>query len=97
MCAVLPGALRAGELTDRLFPNAVVRSRTDRRVYVADEVEQCRDLSGIAYRRPFERVSFCMLPAIADAQGMLTTWDAEKPVWDRIFSKDGLDVSSRRR
>lgn len=23
---------------------------------------------------------------------MLTTWDAEKPVWDRIFSKEGLDV-----
>lgn len=44
--------------TIRLFPNSVVRSRTDRRVYVSDEIDQCRDLSGIAYRRPFERVGY---------------------------------------
>lgn len=23
---------------------------------------------------------------------MLVSWDAEKPVWDRIFSPDGLDI-----
>lgn len=80
-------------LTGRLFPNAVVRSRTDRRVYVTDEIEQCRDLSGIAFRRAFERVSWSDAGLKLTAQGMLTTWDAEKPVWDRIFSKEGLDVS----
>ncbi|BEI84061.1 hypothetical protein CcaverHIS002_0406650 [Cutaneotrichosporon cavernicola] len=63
----------------RFFPNAVARSRTDRRIYVSDEIEAARDLSGIAYRRAFER-------------GMLVAWDAEKPVWDRIFSSAGLDI-----
>lgn len=31
------------------------------------------------YRRPFDK-------------GMLVSWDAEKVIWDRVFSKDGLDV-----
>ena len=71
-----------GRLTSRIFPNSIARSRTDkdRRVYVADEIEQCRDLSGLVYRRPFDR-------------GMLVSWDAEKVVWDRVFGKEGLDVS----
>jgi actin-related protein 6 len=47
---------------------------------VSDEIEQCRDLSNIVYRRPFDR-------------GMLVSWDAEKVIWDRIFGKDGMNVS----
>lgn len=69
-------------LTSRIFPNSIARSRTDkdRRVYVSDEIEQCRDLSDIVYRRPFDK-------------GMLVSWDAEKVIWDRVFGKEGLDVS----
>jgi hypothetical protein len=40
----------------RVFPNSIARSRAERKVLVADEIEGCRDLSGIAYRRPFEKV-----------------------------------------
>lgn len=40
----------------RIYPNSIARSRVEKRVYVADEIDQCRDLSGIVYRRPFERV-----------------------------------------
>jgi hypothetical protein len=29
---------------------------------------------------------------LADEQGMLVNWDAEKIIWDRLFSKDVLDV-----
>lgn len=34
-----------------------MRSKNDRKVYISDEIENCRDLGGIAYRSPFERVS----------------------------------------
>jgi actin-related protein 6 len=40
----------------RVFDNSIARSRAERKVFVADEVERCRDMSGIAYRRPFEKV-----------------------------------------
>lgn len=42
----------------RVFPNSIARSRAEKKVYVADEIENCRDHSGIVYRRPFERVSY---------------------------------------
>jgi actin-related protein 6 len=42
----------------RIFPNSIARSRAEKKVYVADEIENCRDHSGIVYRRPFERVSY---------------------------------------
>ena len=41
----------------RVYPNSIARSRAEKRVYVADEIEKCKDMSGIVYRRPFERVS----------------------------------------
>lgn len=40
----------------RLFPNSIVRSKIEKKVFVGDEIESCRDYSGLAYRRPFERV-----------------------------------------
>nr|XP_019008456.1 actin-like protein ARP6 [Kwoniella pini CBS 10737]OCF47237.1 actin-like protein ARP6 [Kwoniella pini CBS 10737] len=64
----------------RIFPNSIARSRNEKRVYVSDEIDQCKDLSGIVYRRPFER-------------GMLVNWDAEKIIWDRVFSPSGLNVN----
>ncbi|WWD07640.1 actin-like protein ARP6 [Kwoniella europaea PYCC6329] len=64
----------------RIFPNSIARSRTEKKVYVSDEIDNCRDLSGIVYRRPFER-------------GMLVNWDAEKIIWDRIFSPQGLNIN----
>ncbi|WWC86887.1 actin-like protein ARP6 [Kwoniella dendrophila CBS 6074] len=64
----------------RIFPNSIARARNEKKVYVSDEIDQCKDLSGIVYRRPFER-------------GMLVNWDAEKIVWDRIFSSSGLNIN----
>ncbi|KAL7421477.1 Actin-related protein 6 [Cryptotrichosporon argae] len=67
------------DVEPRVVPNSIARSRVERRVFVADEIDACRDLSGLAYRRPFER-------------GMLVSWDAEKAIWDRLFSPAVLDV-----
>lgn len=78
----------------RVLPNSIARSRVEKRVYVADEIDQCRDLSGIVYRRPIERVSSIMLEdSRLMTQGMLVNWDAEKTIWDRLFSKEVLNVS----
>ncbi|WWD21521.1 actin-like protein ARP6 [Kwoniella shandongensis] len=64
----------------RVFPNSIARSRTEKKVYVSDEIDDCKDLSGIVYRRPFDR-------------GMLVNWDAEKMIWDRVFSPAGMNVN----
>ncbi|WVQ75999.1 actin-like protein ARP6 [Cryptococcus sp. DSM 104548] len=61
-------------------PNSIARSRTEKKVYVGDEIDGCRDLSGVVYRRPFEK-------------GMLVNWDAERLIWDRLFSPSVLDVN----
>ena len=45
------------DLDPRICPNSIARSRAEKKVYVADEIENCRDHSGVVYRRPFERVS----------------------------------------
>jgi actin-related protein 6 len=52
----------------RIYPNSVARSRAEKKVYVADEIDNCRDLSGIVYRRPFEKVSD-MCSAAAEEPG----------------------------
>jgi actin-related protein 6 len=64
----------------RIFPNSIARSRTEKKVFVGDEVGECKDFSGVVYRRPFER-------------GMLVDWDAERTIWDRLFSPDAMNVS----
>ena len=45
------------ESWDRIIPNSIARSRVEKKVFVGDEIDNCRDLSGLAYRRPFEKVS----------------------------------------
>ncbi|BFZ61218.1 Actin-related protein 6 [Saitoella coloradoensis] len=63
----------------REIPNCLARPRNAKRVYVADELDSCRDTSALAFRRPFER-------------GYLTSWEVEKPIWDRAFSAECLSV-----
>lgn len=61
-----------------IYPNAITRSR-DRRVHIADELyTECKDHSGLVYRRPYEK-------------GHLTNWESEKAIWDRvIYEKSGI-------
>lgn len=39
-----------------IIPNAVVRSKADKRWYFGHELAECRDYSSLHYRLPFERV-----------------------------------------
>ncbi|KLO06271.1 actin-like protein ARP6 [Schizopora paradoxa] len=61
-------------LKPRTIVNAVIRSKGDKKTYFGHELEQCRDFSSLHYRLPFER-------------GFLTDWDAQKAVWDGLFSQ----------
>uniref|UniRef100_A0A915Q1C2 Splicing factor 3B subunit 4 n=2 Tax=Bilateria TaxID=33213 RepID=A0A915Q1C2_9BILA len=76
--------IKAGYVTDdqpRLFPNCIVKTKTDRkRVYVADEIEECRDHSSIFFLSPAEK-------------GYIVNWDVEQQIWDRVFGKTALNVS----
>lgn len=55
----------------RVFHNSIARSRVEKRVYVADEIEQCKDLSGLAYRRPFEKVRGVLRPHVLKLNSMI--------------------------
>jgi actin-related protein 6 len=48
-----------------IVPNAVVRSKGDKKIYLGHEVEHCVDYSSLHYRLPFEKVrliSFGSIP-----------------------------------
>ncbi|ORX56874.1 actin-related protein 6 [Hesseltinella vesiculosa] len=57
----------------KIVPNVIVRGRTDRRYFIADQLDQCTDFSSLYYRLPFEK-------------GYLTNWGAERTIWDRVFN-----------
>ncbi|KAF9240261.1 actin family [Melanogaster broomeanus] len=65
----------------RVIHNAVVRSKGDRTTYVGHEIDRCRDFSSLHYRLPFEK-------------GYLVDWDAQKAVWDGLFSTEVLSVNA---
>ncbi|CAA7262815.1 unnamed protein product [Cyclocybe aegerita] len=64
-----------------IIPNAIVRSKGDKKTYFGHELAQCRDYSSLHFRLPFER-------------GYLVDWDIEKCVWDGIFSDQVLRVDT---
>jgi len=39
------------------FRNAIIRSKTERNTYIADEWDACKDFGGLTFRIPFEKVS----------------------------------------
>ncbi|KAG0213324.1 Actin- protein 6 [Mortierella sp. GBA30] len=57
----------------RTIPNNITRSKAERKTFVGDQLETCKDFSGLYYRLPFEK-------------GLLTSWDVEKQIWDRLFT-----------
>lgn len=65
-----------------LVPNAVVRSKGDKKNYVGHEYAQCSDYSSLHFRLPLEK-------------GLVTDWDAQKAVWDVIFSEDLLKLDTQ--
>ncbi|KAG0341434.1 Actin- protein 6 [Podila horticola] len=64
----------AGEGTSyRTIANNITRSKAERKTFVGDQLDTCKDFSGLYYRLPFEK-------------GILTSWDVEKQIWDRLFT-----------
>ncbi|GAA5880812.1 hypothetical protein JCM16303_005125 [Sporobolomyces ruberrimus] len=61
------------------YRNAIVRSKTEKRTYIADEWDQCRDFGGLTFRVPMDK-------------GILNNWEIEKQVWDRVFSGRGRSL-----
>ncbi|GAA5993582.1 hypothetical protein JCM10908_000125 [Rhodotorula pacifica] len=63
------------------FRNAISRSKTAKRNYIADELESdCNDYGGLTFRVPFER-------------GILNNWDVQKTVWDRVYGDKGKGLA----
>jgi len=65
-----------------VVPNQTVRPKRDRRTYVADEIAECRDISGLYLRRPLEK-------------GYLVDFELQKEIWDRAFGKHFLKIQPR--
>ncbi|KAI0819238.1 actin-like protein Arp6 [Trametes gibbosa] len=56
-----------------IISNAVVRSKGDSSTYIGHELAKCRDHTSLRFRLPFEK-------------GFLVDWDAQKAIWDGLFS-----------
>ncbi|KAF3425859.1 hypothetical protein E2986_09968 [Frieseomelitta varia] len=60
----------------KLVPNCIMKAKSERRrPFVGNQIEECRDASGLFYILPFQK-------------GYLVNWDVQKTVWDYIFSKE---------
>ncbi|KAJ3043539.1 Actin- protein 6, partial [Rhizophlyctis rosea] len=55
-----------------VFPNCVSKGKVDKRTFVADELSQCRDFSGMYFKYAFDK-------------GYLTNWELEREVWESVF------------
>jgi len=51
-----------------------------RRPFIGNQIEECRDASGLFYLLPFQK-------------GYLVNWDIQKTVWDYMFSKESCSVN----
>ncbi|XP_033209864.1 actin-related protein 6 isoform X2 [Belonocnema kinseyi] len=65
----------------RLVPNCIMKAKSERRrPFIGNQIEECRDASGLFYILPFQK-------------GYLINWDIQKTVWDYIFSKECCPVN----
>lgn len=63
-----------------IIPNCVARD-SDRKIWIASELEQCKDFREMTFRRPVEK-------------GFVVQWDVEKAIWNSSFfsSSSGFKV-----
>lgn len=65
----------------KIVPNCIMKAKSERRrPFIASQIDECRDASGLFYILPFQK-------------GFLINWDTQKTVWDFIFSKDCCPVN----
>lgn len=54
-----------------LIPNCMAKGR-DKRLWIAGQLDNCRDFGELQFRRPVEK-------------GYLVSWEAEKEIWEHSF------------
>jgi len=60
----------------RIVPNFLSKAKNERRkVYFGDQLNECKDFSGLFYVLPFQK-------------GYLVNWDVQKQLFDYMFNKD---------
>ncbi|MCL4119484.1 UNVERIFIED_CONTAM: hypothetical protein GTU68_019164 [Idotea baltica] len=65
-----------------MMVNAVMKAKSERRrPFIGNQIEDCRDASGLFYILPFQK-------------GYLLNWDVQKNIWDHIFGKDVFNLNS---
>ena len=64
----------------RSMMNGIAKSKTEHKVFVADQLNACKDFSALQYRLSLER-------------GCLVNWDVQSQVWARAFGSEVLKVS----
>lgn len=55
-----------------VVPNAAVRSKADRSVFIAQDIALCQNTASLAYLRPFDK-GFCV------------NWDLQQTIFDSVF------------
>lgn len=64
----------------RLMTNGQAKSKSEHKVFVADQFDSCNDFSALQYRLSLER-------------GCLVNWDTQAEVWARAFGPDVLRIN----
>lgn len=55
--------------------NSIMKGKAERgKVFIANEIDQCRDMSGLFYQLPLQK-------------GFLVNWDIQRTIWDHLFNK----------
>ena len=56
------------------MPNCVAKPKGEKRSYIADEINQVKDISSLNLRRPVDR-------------GYVVNWDLQRDILDHVFKK----------
>lgn len=65
----------------RIIPNCIMKAKSERRrPFIGDQINDCRDASGLYYILAFQR-------------GYLVNWDVQKTLWDHMFSSAATNFS----
>ena len=79
------GTLKAGDANmamPKIIPNCITKAKSEkRRAFIGDQLDDCRDLSGLYYMLPFQK-------------GYLVNWDHQKTVWDYIFGSKCFNMDT---
>ncbi|XP_055840640.1 actin-related protein 6 [Episyrphus balteatus] len=63
-----------------IIPNCIMKVKSERRrAFIGRQIETCIDTSGLFYMLCFQK-------------GLLVNWDAQKTIWDYIFSSDCTNI-----